>query len=528
MAKQPSVNHLLERAVVKVLIGNEFKGTGFFISPDYLLTAYHCLGDLVDEENLFVENQTYGRMRVILDRDKSFPSQEIDIAVLKLVSVKIINDYLPVGLVTENHLDDEILAAGYPLEDWSLIRGHIQAFPKAHPHQFLSDAMQEKGQSGGAVYHIEMRLVVGIALNLNHRISRGGLAGRFDKLFQHWHELNKLNQQAIDDLKKRLNVPLPECTHQPIIMQVGVTANHYKVDRLDSDKKLRENAKLLEGSDDPEVNQLLRQAREFTEGKDIRGNSVTIDFDKADVLLEQAFELEQQGIMQLHEIEEKAKASREKKQLSAAQIQRQKKEIQRSNKQKERLSVEIIHQRAIMASIQSRNADAIRHYRQIFSSPHITDFSLPYLKQPALDYAASINIQKSCITSLLYPKTSLGTIGMPNDSNKYLLGTTGLFNDPNRHLPQYLTRVFDKHLSAISMSSDSNKYLLGTTGLFNDPNKYLPQCSTRVSDKHPSAISMSSDSNKHLLGTIDMRNDPSKFLPQNLTKNSGKYPFKTQ
>jgi len=108
-----------------------------------------------------------------------------------------------------------------------------------------------------------------------------------------------------------------------------------KVDRADLDKKLGEiaenykkmleleNDKLLEGSDDPEVNTLLRQARESIEGKDAQGNSATIDFAKAEALLQQAGQRELQHIKELQQIEEKAKAAREKKHVSAAGIRAQ-------------------------------------------------------------------------------------------------------------------------------------------------------------------------------------------------------------
>jgi len=74
-----------------------------------------------------------------------------------------------------------------------------------------------------------------------------------------------------------------------------------KVDRADFDKKLLETAerykklleeaKSLESSDDPKVKDLLRQAREFIDGQDAQGNSVTIDFAKAEILLQQAVEI---------------------------------------------------------------------------------------------------------------------------------------------------------------------------------------------------------------------------------------------
>ena len=98
-----------------------------------------------------------------------------------------------------------------------------------------------------------------------------------------------------------------------------------KVAPADLDKKLREITgsykKLLEGSDDPEVNTLLRQARESIEGKDAQGNSVTIDFAKAEVLLQQAMLREQQHIRELQQIEKQARIEIEIEYKSSAESQ---------------------------------------------------------------------------------------------------------------------------------------------------------------------------------------------------------------
>ena len=206
MTTAPTVNHLLERAVVKVLINDTFKGTGFFISPDYVLTAHHCLNTLVDGQNIYVENQTYGRMRVLLEREKSLPDPKQDIAVLQLVD-KEVADFLPLGVINETQRGDEILAVGYPAGILSFISGEIHGFPEEFPQQFFNNAMKAKGQSGGVVYHPTLRRVVGIALELYHQqvVANGGLAGRFDVLLRQWQALETLNQQAIDHWDKRLS-----------------------------------------------------------------------------------------------------------------------------------------------------------------------------------------------------------------------------------------------------------------------------------------------------------------------------------
>ncbi len=220
MTTAPAVNHLLERAVVKVLINDTFKGSGFFISPDYVLTAYHCLNTLVDGQNIYVENQTYGRMRVILEREQSLPDLKQDIAVLKLFD-KTVTDFLPLSVITETQLGDKIVAVGYPAGTLSFISGEIHGFPPEFPQQFFTNAMKAKGQSGGVVYHPTLHRVVGIALELYHQevVANGGLAGRFDVLLRQWQALDTLNQQAMDRWDKLLQ-PKPLLS-KPIVMTWG-------------------------------------------------------------------------------------------------------------------------------------------------------------------------------------------------------------------------------------------------------------------------------------------------------------------
>lgn len=78
-------------------------------------------------------------------------------------------------------------------------------------------------------------------------------------------------------------------------------------------KKLLQNAKLLEQSEDGVVQGYLRQARQFIEGQADADNDCDIDLAKADELLQQAFEQEQENIEKLLAVEQRAKAIREKK-----------------------------------------------------------------------------------------------------------------------------------------------------------------------------------------------------------------------
>ncbi|GEM_PF-1963795 len=205
MTKDSNLKTLLERAVVKVLVGDTFKGTGFFITPDYLLTAYHCFEDFIDENTLFIKSTVYGKLQVSLEKDRSFRNREIDIAVLKLVRPIEVSDYLPVGLLTESQATDDILAVGYPAEIFSVISGEIHGFSEQYPHKFFNNAMKAEGQSGGPIYHLATRRVVGLALSVYKPdvMTDGGLAGRFEILFEQWPELQALNQQAVERWERR-------------------------------------------------------------------------------------------------------------------------------------------------------------------------------------------------------------------------------------------------------------------------------------------------------------------------------------
>jgi S1-C subfamily serine protease len=89
----------------------EFRGTGFFITPNgYLLTAYHCVGESPDD--IVVQTHFDGKFQAMLAQRKSLRASEYDIAVLKIDYKP--NHYLPLGMVSDEHITDEIVAVGYP------------------------------------------------------------------------------------------------------------------------------------------------------------------------------------------------------------------------------------------------------------------------------------------------------------------------------------------------------------------------------------------------------------------------------
>ena len=67
---------------MKILVDDNFQGTGFFITPDgYVLTAYHCIGAYFTK--IAIHSPFYGEIIAQLDADKSL--KEFDIAVLKVI-----------------------------------------------------------------------------------------------------------------------------------------------------------------------------------------------------------------------------------------------------------------------------------------------------------------------------------------------------------------------------------------------------------------------------------------------------------
>lgn len=212
------IHNALKRALVKIYVADSFKGTVFFISPQYILTAYHCIGNHLSDSDVVLltassdkyANERGGRipLHVHIDRERSFYS-EIDIAVLQIYfSASEIRDYLPLGLIEEQHQADEIVIVGYPQGNDIVSEGTISGFMGKHG-LFLKNVIHGEGQSGSPVYHYETGRVIGVAsaiLPTEYMVDQGS-AGRFDELFNHFPELRKANQIAIvkweDEIIKR-------------------------------------------------------------------------------------------------------------------------------------------------------------------------------------------------------------------------------------------------------------------------------------------------------------------------------------
>jgi hypothetical protein len=193
----------IEKATVKILLVSKVReysliGTGFFISSNQVLTAYHCIGDYTP--NLVVESPFEGKFSAHLDKEKSLRNSELDIAILKVNSD--VSHYLPLGFISKQNVTDEIVAVGYPAGDIpgnEKIGFYSGTITKVREdNKFENDAMKGEGQSGGPVYHYASGRVVGLATSVYEveKIVNAGLATRFEPLFEGREALEVMNQKS--------------------------------------------------------------------------------------------------------------------------------------------------------------------------------------------------------------------------------------------------------------------------------------------------------------------------------------------
>lgn len=200
------IDRTMENATVKISVANNFKGTGFFITPDgYVLTAYHCIGEYPPE--ITVATRFDGNFTARLDADKTL--KQLDIAVLKVEHCT--NDCVPLGRVSNQHKEDEIVALGHPAghrpenQEIATYSGKISRF--CSNQQFETEAIKGQGQSGGPVYHYQTKRVIGLAVSgydpNETKVFGIGRAAQFDDLFKRWPALEAINEEVAKAWEKR-------------------------------------------------------------------------------------------------------------------------------------------------------------------------------------------------------------------------------------------------------------------------------------------------------------------------------------
>jgi hypothetical protein len=203
----------IERATVKIFVYNEFQGTGFFITPDgYLLTAYHCLDQYGFADNIIIKTNFGKEFKAQFEEGKS--SKFFDIAVLKVDGNISIS--LPLGVVSKEHVFDDIVALGYPAghrddnQQIGIYPGKISKF--RDDFKIENNAIKGPGQSGGPVYHYPTKRIIGVAVEgyKSEVMTDTALAARLEPLFDKWPELEHKSDEVAKSWNQRLNKLIPK------------------------------------------------------------------------------------------------------------------------------------------------------------------------------------------------------------------------------------------------------------------------------------------------------------------------------
>jgi len=200
-----TLQQTLAKATVKIAIGGQFKGTGFFITPDgYILTAFHVIG--VAPPEITIQMFTGEWLPAQFDATKSLPQQ--DLAILRVSARPAV--CVPLGVISSQQVTDAVLSVGYPLGDRTN-NPHLGFYDGSISRlrddgKIETDAVRGQGQSGGLLYHPASQRVIGVVKEGYEReLMIAGLALRLDSLLAQWAELPEITARVAQQWDKQMN-----------------------------------------------------------------------------------------------------------------------------------------------------------------------------------------------------------------------------------------------------------------------------------------------------------------------------------
>ena len=206
MKDNSSFKKVITQSTVKVTADGSV-GTGFFVSKEgYLMSAWHVVNELTNNIEIELYNGT--KLKGSLDIQKS--DRIADISVIKVDLEKNKIDCLPISLISNASLGDDIATFGYAGDSLEYINGGYFEGKISNIDEkriYIDNLVKGKGNSGAPVVHLKEKKVIGVISSLTPKnISHGtGHAKHIKSILTKWTELTNITKTIAKELEKKLD-----------------------------------------------------------------------------------------------------------------------------------------------------------------------------------------------------------------------------------------------------------------------------------------------------------------------------------